>query len=294
MITNRYISLACLIALTVPMFVGCAAETIEGSTLSLTLDGLEDLGEDYVYENWLVMDGEPVSAGRFSVDADGVPSQNEFPIDAMIADEATVFVLTIEPAVGDDPAPSHVHIVAGEYDGSGALAIVDHPAALGTDFSAAAGQYILETPTSHDIAEDYDQGLWFLVPGMDGMAPGLDLPELPEGWTYEGWVVGADGPISTGTFDLPEGADSDGAGPTAGPDDFPGFPGQDFIDPATVLPGGYVTVISVEPVPDNSAAPFTIKPLADMDMEVVMAPETQTLENIAAGTLPSVTVTHLR
>ncbi len=273
--------------------LGCSAET-GGSTLSLTLDGLEDLGEDYVYENWLILDGSPVAAGRFTVDADGVPSQSEFAVDPVAADNATAYVLTIEPAVGDDPAPSSVHILAGEYDGNGALAIVDHEAALGTDFSAAAGQYILETPTSGDVADDFDQGVWFLVPGASGMSPGLDLPTLPEGWTYEGWVVGSEGPVSTGTFDAVDAADSDGAGPDAGPDGSPAFPGQDFIDPEKVLTAGYATVISVEPVPDNSPAPFTIKPLADMDMEVVMAPDTQTMENIATTTLPSVTVTHLR
>ena len=56
---------------------------------------------------------------------------------------------------------------------------------------------------------------------------------------------------------------------------------------------GFMTVISVEPVPDNSPSPFTIKPLADTDMTVVMAPDTQELSNIAADTLPSVMVTHL-
>ena len=118
------------------------------------------------------------------------------------------------------------------------------------------------------------------------MAPGLDLPELPAGWTYEGWVVGPDGPISTGTFDAADMADSDGAGADAGPDMTPPFPGQDFVDPAQTLTGGYMAVISVEPVPDNSPAPFTIKPLADMSIEDVMAPMTQPMSNIASDTLP--------
>lgn len=292
MTTNHYISIACLLATALVM--GCSSDTTSGSTLNLTLEGLEDLGPDFVYENWLIVDDAPVSAGRFTVDSAGVPSASAFPIDSAAAEDATAFVLTIEPATGDAPEPSDVHIVAGEYDGNGALAIVDHPAALGTDFATAAGEYILETPTSGDVADDYDQGVWFLVPGATGMSPGLDLPALPAGWTYEGWVVGADGPVSTGTFDVADGADSDGAGAAAGPDGAPAFPGQDFVDPATVLTTGHMAVISVEPVPDNSPAPFTIKPLADSDVEDIMAPATQSMMNIAAGTFPTVTVTHVR
>jgi hypothetical protein len=164
---------------------------------------------------------------------------------------------------------------------------VGHPAALGTDFADAAGEYILETPSSGDVADDYDQGIWWLVPGADGMAPGLRLPALPAGWTYEGWVVGADGPVSTGTFDAADVADADGAGEAAGPDGSPAFPGQDFVDPARLLTDGHAAVISVEPVPDDSPMPFAIKPLTDMTVESVMAPSTQAMSNTAADTVPS-------
>ena len=38
------------------------------SQLSLNLQGLEDLGSDYRYEGWIIVDGAPVSAGLFDVD----------------------------------------------------------------------------------------------------------------------------------------------------------------------------------------------------------------------------------
>ena len=100
----------------------------------------------------------------------------------------------------------------------------------------------------------------FLDPAA-GPSAGLRLPTLPAGWRYEGWVVGDGGPVSTGIFTDPAAADIDGAGPAAGPDGAPPFPGQDFIAPAMKVPGTTV-VLSVEPDPDDSPAPFFIKPLA--------------------------------
>lgn len=241
-------------------------------TLSLELDGLEDLGDGFVYEGWVMLDGAPVSTGRFDLaDVDSAT----FEMAAEEAERVTAFVLTIEPAEGDDPAPSNSKVLAGDFSDGEASLSVSHEAALGTDFGDAMGAYILETPTSAEVSEDYNQGVWFVDPA-EGMAS-LDLPALGEGWIYEGWVVGMDGPISTGQFTMAEGADSDGAGEAAGPDDAPPFPGQDFIDPAMDLLSGMV-VISVEPVPDDSPAPFAIKPLIDSDVEDSGAGTLQDLE----------------
>ena len=42
--------------------------------ISMTFTGLEDLGSDYVYDGGIRdMDGNVVSAGRFSIDGDGNP-----------------------------------------------------------------------------------------------------------------------------------------------------------------------------------------------------------------------------
>ena len=127
------------------------------------------------------------------------------------------------------------------------------------DFTAATGSYILAAPTGAD-GTPYNYGIWFLDPS--GPSASLDLPVLPEGWAYEGWVVGEDGPVSTGIFTNTAAADSDAGGPAAGPNPAPPFPGQDFITPPANLVG-QTTVISVEPSPDNSPAPFTLKPLVD-------------------------------
>ena len=250
-------------------------------SFELSFAGLEPLGDGFVYEGWILVDGAPVSTGRFSLGDDGMPVEAGLELERDEVERATAFVLTIEPAAGDDPAPSDVHVLGGDLvDGTASLSI-GHATALGTDFADAAGEFLLETPTSA-AEDDANQGIWWLVPGAAGMEPGLALPALPAGWTYEGWVVGADGPVSTGTFDAADAADTDGAGPTAGTDGgSPPFPGQDFITPPVSLIG-HAAVISVEPVPDDSPAPFALKPLMTMSIADVAAPMTQPMANRAA------------
>ncbi len=261
-----------------------ALVTGAAQTLQLSFDGLEPLGEDYVYEGWLIVDGAPVSTGRFTVDEDSQTVPGHFLVGADDAAVAAAFVLTIEPAVDDPPEPAATHVLAGGWDGSMADLTIDHPAALGDDFTAAAGTFILETPTTGSIADDYHQGIWWLDPA-GGPGASLDLPTLPDGWAYEGWVVSMDGPISTGRFLTASGADSDAGGPDSGPDGAPPFPGQDFIDPPLSLIG-LVAVISVEPEPDNSPGPFTLKPLVDTNIEDVGPAVLQGMMN-NAGSAPT-------
>lgn len=254
-------------------------------SLSYSFAGLPALGDDFVYEGWLIVDGSPVSTGRFEIDADGGADPASSEVSADDAAVASTFVLTIEPAIGDDPAPAATHVLAGDVDGDGATLSVGHGAALGTGFGDAAGSFILATPSTADTA-DNGQGIWFLVPG-DPPTVALELPALPEGWAYEGWVVDTSGdapvPLTTGRFTDPAGADSDLAGPTSGSDsDGPPLPGQDYIDPAIDLTVDHVAVISVEPEPDNSPGPFQLKPLMGM-IGTGTGPEMpQTLGNVSA------------
>lgn len=263
--------LSCLGAL------ACASDPT-GSSLSLSFEGLPELGADYVYEGWVIVDEAPVTTGRFSVGADG----NHTSLFDIEAEAPAMFVLTIEPATGDVPAPSDTHVVAGAFDAAGmATLTVDHPAALNADFSTASGSFILATPSNGD-EPTANQGIWFLDPTGAAPVATLSLPELPAGWAYEGWIVGAEGPVSTGTFTDVAAADSDAGGATAGPMATPPFPGQDFIDPATDLAMGHMAVISIEPSPDDSPAPFQLKPLGGA-IGTDTAPALQSLNNIFAG-----------
>ena len=115
----------------------------------------------------------------------------------------------------------------------------------------------MESPSTAALKRDYASGIWWLDPAA-GPGASLVLPALPAGWIYEGWVVGPEGPVSTGRFTQVMGADSDAGGPTAGPRSTPPFPGQDFIMPPVSLIG-YQAVVSIEPDPDDSPGPFTFE-----------------------------------
>ncbi len=244
----------------------CDSDDDENQTQSLTLDitGLQNLGSDYAYEGWIMVDGAPQTAGIFTVNDQGVLSQNSFELDQDALSKATAYILTIEPSPDNDPSPSDVHILAGDFTGSESDLTVSHGAAIGTDFTEATGRFILATPTDDDDTNEAS-GVWFLNPTAAGPEAGLDLPTLPAGWAYEGWAVINGQPISTGTFTSASGADASASfsGPLSGPP----YPGEDFLQNApnglsfpTDLTSSTI-VISVEPVPDNSPAPFVLKPL---------------------------------
>jgi hypothetical protein len=238
-----------------------------------------------VYEGWIIVDGAPVSTGTFSVDESGVPGLPSYEASADEAANATAFVLTIEPDPDADPGPSATKLLGGDFMGGVAELTVGHGAALMSDFTKATGSYILQTPSTAGEDGDYDQGIWWLDP-QGAPDPGLILPTLPAGWMYEGWIVADSGPISTGRFAGPNMADSDGAGPDAGPDPAPPFPGQDFIDPPLSLID-LAAVITVEPEPDDSPEPFILKPLVDDIVEDVGLGGSQEMVNRAAMTNPT-------
>lgn len=263
------------------------------NNLQLDIQGLEDLGQAAQYEGWVIVNGAPVSTGTFTVDGNGTLSSTTFTVDPTNLASATAFVLTIEPIPDTDPAPSAVKILGGDFSSSTAQVSISHGAALGTGFTGVTGGYILTTPTT-TTADDDLSGVWFIQNGMAGLQNLPDLSDL-DGWIYEGWAVIDGTPVSTGTFEMANGADD--AAPFSGQDaDGPPYPGEDFILNAPsglTFPtnlSGQAIVISIEPVPDNSPAPFTLKPLRGM-VPANAAPLTfYEMDNIAAGTYPSGTV----
>lgn len=266
-----------------------AAAQSEVVSVSIDIDGLEDLGPGWAYEGWLIENGSPVSAGRFTVDGAGNPSETMFTVAVGNSADVSTYVLTIEPEPDPDPLPSATHLLAGDFTGDQADITVGHPAALGDDFTSSSGSFILAAPSSSGSdGATYKNGIWWLDPA--GPSAALNLPTLPTGWSYEGWVVGMSGPVSTGTFIDVAAADSDGGGPAAGPNPTPPFPGQDFINPMTDLTTGYAAVISIEPDPDNSPGPFTLKPLVDSLIEDDGGGVLQMMANNAAASSPTGTV----
>lgn len=233
--------------------------------LEVNLSGLEPLGNDFRYEGWIIVNGQPISTGTFKITSNGNMAPKAFVVDSDDLASATVFVLTIEPHPDSDPAPSDHKILAGDFSGSTASLSVSHMAALGDNFMSATGSYILATPTTATMADE-KSGVWFINNTSGSPMPGLSLPTLPTGWIYEGWGVINGIPVTTGKF-LEENM-ADMAAPYSGPLPGPPFPGEDFVMNApaglsfpTDLSGDKI-VVTIEPNPDNHPMPFFLKPLA--------------------------------
>jgi hypothetical protein len=269
-----------ILAFSALVFFGCSDDETPtqnppaNTTLSLNISGLEDLGSSAKYEGWIivptlakssgVVEDTPVSTGTFTVNASGTLSQTDFEVDATNLTNATTFVLTIEPNPDPDPNPSDIHILVSNFSGNSSTISVSHPAALSNDFTSATGTYILATPTDGAMTNE-NSGIWFLDLSTGSPAQGLFLPTLPAGWNYEGWTVINEIPVTTGTFSSTTSVDDTDLYSSTMPG--PPFPGEDFLINApmgltfpTNIAGG-TGVISIEPDPDNSPNPFTLKPL---------------------------------
>jgi hypothetical protein len=251
-----------------------------------------------VYEGWALVQGLPVSTGRFVVDVSTNPAQvlteggqslgpitaarfgpastglgNQFPFIV----SATGFFITIEPPEPSDGVPSNCIVMAGDFVGTSAalsMAGVAHGQvdwSLG-DHSAASAVVRSASPTNGNL--NPDQGLWF-VSDAAGTQPGFDLlPPRTDGWRYEAWTLGflADGPLpvtsqSMGIFTQASGRDRDAmSSPTrgsAGPG-YP-FPGADFLTSVSesysalaLNDGQHEVRITLEPVDDNAESPFPV------------------------------------
>jgi hypothetical protein len=298
-----------ILAFSALIFFGCSDDETPtqnpptSGTLKLNITGLEDLGSGAVYEGWIivptlskstgVVEDTPISTGTFTVNSGGTLSQTEFEINATNLSNATTFVLTIEPNPDSDPSPSAVHILGGNFSGNSSTISVSHPAALGNDFTSATGTYILATPTDGAMTNE-NSGIWFLDLSTGSPAQGLFLPTLPAGWKYEGWTVINGMPVTTGTFTSTTSVDD--ADPYSSTMPGPPFPGEDFLTNApmgltfpTNIAGG-TGVISIEPDPDNSPNPFTLKPLVG-NIPMTATDHTNYNMNANLSSFPTGTVT---
>ncbi|MFQ5950675.1 MAG: carboxypeptidase-like regulatory domain-containing protein [Candidatus Geothermarchaeales archaeon] len=238
------------------------------NALTFSLKGVEDVSPAHL-EGWAIFGDEKVSTGKFMVDSYGATrnlqgeAQDRFVIDHRDLSLADLIVITIEAQGDTDTLPSGIVLLAGTFSGS--MAELSFP----VDLSGVSGIFILATPTDGPNTNELS-GVWFLqLPPPP--QPGLDLPELPGGWVYEGWAVNSGVPITTGRFtsvSSPDDFDSY-SGPQAGPP----FPGEDLLEnapegltfPPNLADGSSKVVISVEPDIEGEdptgSAPFAIKPL---------------------------------
>lgn len=259
-----------LLIFTASFITACSTSSESNSDIiAIELSGVEPLQNGFHFEGWVIINGSPFTTGKFNVDIDGnlitlsgsaIPN-GEFTVAADLS-AATTFVLSIEPSGDVDDIPAETHHLSGDISNGRSTLSFTHGASLGNDFTSASGSFILATPSDDDNSNE-NSGIWFLDPS--GPSATLSLPTLPVGWRYEGWAVSEGTPISTGTFTSVSGADTFAG--FSGVNSTPPFPGEDFLlnAPSGInfpidLAGG-VAVISIEPYPDDSEAPYTLKPL---------------------------------
>lgn len=260
-----------------------AAET---ARVRVSVSGLQDPGTGQVYAGWLKLDDASyVAVGNVSAASGNAATERDFNVNKAHIARASEFLVSIESDTGKPTAPGKARLLAGSFNTAKTEAniAIDHPAALNTGFANASGRFFLATPVTVAL-DDEAMGIWFAGVADGKLAVGLELPTLPEGWTYEGWVTVNGKLSSTGRFTRVDAWDSDVAGPTAGPVGavIPSFPGQDFLAPPVSLPGG-MAVISVEPVARISDTPFFIRPLSAPIANVVGGRNVQSMNNAFAG-----------
>jgi hypothetical protein len=268
-------------------------------------------------------DSTSVSLGEFNVSEDGqhivglhgLPIRLTIPADQnpQLIDDIILTIQEDEHGLAkihhDAPGPA---ILGGKVHGDASTGIADldvsYSHALGSTFSSVIGKYTIIAPTS---PVDSNSGVWFTEQQGTTLSAGLqNLPTLPAGWTYEGWIVipiievHGDKPagfqyFSTGKFLRADSADFDGAGPGRGPGVGYNFPGQDFINPPASLVKPdlrfSVCMITAEPEPDNATSPFFLQ-LLSRPMSPTPLPQGSALlmENVAGRSFPRAKVTIVR
>jgi hypothetical protein len=254
--------------------MGCSSEgsisSLEGSSsVTLTLNGLQPLPGALNYQAWLVSGSTANYFGYplilFDIDEEGrmvdpvADTVLTGPFHAGL-DAENVLGMGISLELSDQllTYSSSTFILSGPTDAGGMVDLsAEDWLAFNVSMAGVAGGYSLGTPTDDD-PDDELSGIWFINPGTDPAQAGLVLPEAPEGWIYESWVVLQDQTLSMGRFTFPDGADSLSA--YSGPLAVPAYPGEDFL---TSPPGGLTF-----PTDLSGASVFvTMEPWEEWDVE---------------------------
>jgi hypothetical protein len=182
-----------MVLLTALAGVGCASP--DAASLRVdgwTLSGLPSL-PDGRYQLWAEGDDGPTPVGS---SVDGVVGSLTDP--EALASATDAFV-TIERDAVDEPAGPKV--LQGRVDEAG------FELSFTIDVSEIRGGVSLWTPTDEN-PDNHNQGAWFLTRVDDQNADSLRLPELPDGWSFSGWVGNQGLGLPMGAFRAAAGQDS--------------------------------------------------------------------------------------
>ena len=268
------------------------------SGIDINIKGMNALGDSAWYEGWLTW-LEKSAAGEIkktlSVGLLDMNTAGELVLSKKINTGYLQGGLTLLITIEEDTVhgfqvtptdtlegPGEYHIIATTITANYSIFSVGDPILLNFNFYDVDGIYILDTPTA--LGQNPESGLWFVnqdttiedildtagtVVGKDtiiSLLPGLNLPDLPTNWTYEGWVIMDSDTLSTGKFTSAVGADQSSIYSS---DQGPGYayPGEDFFNnapPGLTFPtdlSGRQFFITVEPnYPPCSNKPYTLIP----------------------------------
>lgn len=185
-------------------------------TLTLSATGLVGLPTGR-YQVWAVLRDERVPLGYNAALVNSDRHQYTLP-----SSPSTVNSIEITVEEDKDTSSSGPVVMSGDVNKNG-IADLSFP----VDLTESSGGYTITTPTSESA--DDTNGVWFVENVESTPQAGLDLPTLPTGWIYEGWVKLSDRqPVSTGRFRNPTIPDYyNGFG---GEQNLLSFPGEDFLN----------------------------------------------------------------
>jgi len=247
------------------LLFSCEETTVLGSgdatgRISLTVTGLNAPGDSAWYEAWISWDelegGNNVrkyaSLGILAGSASLYSLETAVEIGGL--QRAKEVIITIEPddvpgmrftGAGDTLfTPTAFSVIGSTIEANNSVFTIGSQQLLNFDFSTLQGSFLLYTPTSPASANNF-AGLWFatLDTTMSTDTTGsvvidstfseaLMLPELTNGWVYEGLVIKGGDTLSTGKFTSPVGADMSFAYSGSRRSAITTFPGEDFINNA--------------------------------------------------------------
>lgn len=262
------------------------------SEVSVSINSLNNPGDGYYYQAWFVWDTlnakeEKIPlyyfAGTLAKQSTDTWILDSKDINIGYLQQALAMVISIEDtadnnAMGESPNSSTV-ILASELTGNQSELSIGDAYLLNYNFGFNESYYSVESPTDASN-EKGTSGVWFVqrdttisevtdstgaVVGHDtllALLPGLALPALDGGWSYESLVVFGDDTLSMGKFTDPAKADEEN--PFSGSGTALKFPGEDFLKngpdgltfPAD-LSGKKVLVNIMPPSADGIHIPYT-------------------------------------
>lgn len=273
------------------------------SSISLSISNLPKISNQLVYEGWLVFDDAGTSYKKvisFQPGTDG-KYENTFTTALYDLKRTKYFMVTLELADEDsagEARPSNLKVLGGLLAANDLSLGFKKPTdtlAIYNSIHTISGSFTLYSPT-YTANTDSLIGVWFANYNNGNLEAGLTLPELPVGWSYEGWVISGKYIFSTGTFSKATGKDGSNAYSSTGT--IPEFPGEDFIvlpdaqkDFASADMQNASVLVTVNHPAESGFIPYMLRlPVLYSSAQGVAVKQSKTFEKLFPSQLPSGTL----